>query len=551
MESTILILTILILIVLSTILLCYWAITKTKSVEIEQKELNKFTTDVVFEEYPRTISIGNNKTCNLDTLVPCKMDDPTTVFGCSELLVKCQHFENDIVWKHSDGTEKIIPKNETSNDGYCLVIGEASEACNPYTGDFVLATIDPSSNEYALICNCKNPGFIDKTTLLGNCDHYYICDGKVKDKNKHIEDLECECTDKTQFSSSEFGYPKCKTYTFLEAKQQNIPIESIVDLPKRYMDINYMDPIYRDNMSSKYIINPCASPNALNSLWPDVENKNVSVLDITIITKPQLTQNGKYTCYTDKDPVAYGFISGHKYNNESTAPDLIFNGLEKEKVELIYQSNFDGFKGYVGTSKGLDIDIDTRRHNSKWLSTDADADLSYFLSDKFNNIPGPTDINDDGTKPYATFSDCETQWAWSYTCFNRISYGGDLERRPQAEVVEEGETADTAPCRLYTTDITTHPHSQFNQSRTSRWTTVVMTTHHTGITCIFDKSKPKVTEEDGTTHYYVEQSHILPMDDFNRLSTQLGPVFIDRYGFMRLSEFEQEDNYNTYRQLLT
>jgi hypothetical protein len=80
---------------------------KTKPLSFDDPEVEKFNLDVYYDPYPREIDIWNQYDCNPKSLKICLIDDPTTLLGCKELVVRCVHFDKDT--EYHNGTVEIIP----------------------------------------------------------------------------------------------------------------------------------------------------------------------------------------------------------------------------------------------------------------------------------------------------------------------------------------------------------------------------------------------------------------------------------------------------------
>lgn len=229
-------------------------------------EIPKFYSDVRFDPYPDTINVENEFDCNINSLKICKLDDPTTIFGCKELAVRCHHFDEEIT--HFVNGEKItVPKNESPDEGYALAITTLVDSCNPYHGDLVLVSVDSSSKEYLLICLCKNPGYIGNSHLLGSCETVHICDGKIKSINVPIEQMVCECQDAEQniFYQGSVGenpikVPACHQLNVKEANELYKDWTHLVaeNLKGRdSLNIDYFNHTIKFNTNVQYLLHPC------------------------------------------------------------------------------------------------------------------------------------------------------------------------------------------------------------------------------------------------------------------------------------------------------
>lgn len=221
-------------------------------------ELHKFSVDVTFEQQD-SVSIENKYDCNAKKLRKCDINDPTTLFGCRELAVRCRHFEKDTEFKEN-GETFVIPKNVSSNEGYALALTNISKACNPYHGDLVLVTTNADSNEYMLICSCKNPGYIGNLTILNACEDVFICNGQIDDINKPLEEINCKC-DKTEHSVRyNNGLPTCKTLLVKEANEMYSDWSNFVDWPSdRKISTSVFNKTIQQNLKTSVLLNPCTN----------------------------------------------------------------------------------------------------------------------------------------------------------------------------------------------------------------------------------------------------------------------------------------------------
>ncbi len=196
-------------------------------------DLIEFAYDIHFNPPPDKIVVDNPYECTPTDLRPCKLDDPFSCIGCKSLISTCVHFEKDTTYVDFNGNESTIPANETSNDGYCLTQSNANQRCNPYHGDLVLVQTDPDSKESMLFCDCKNPGYIGNTDILGACDDVFICNGKIDDINQPLEDINCVCTDGMTPETIN-NVPTCTNPTVGDYKHYDDPLfyENVETVPK-------------------------------------------------------------------------------------------------------------------------------------------------------------------------------------------------------------------------------------------------------------------------------------------------------------------------------
>lgn len=242
------------------------------------EEIKKFSVDVVFRQI-ESVSIENKYDCNAKSLRVCSMNDPTTLFGCRELTVRCQHFNKDTEFKEHGKTFEI-PKNKSVNEGYALSITNLAEACNPYHGDLVLVTANSDSNEYMLICSCKNPGFIGNTSLLDACEEVFICDGKIDDLNKPLNEINCKCNADEMTVRYNTGAPVCKPMLVHEANAIYADWSSYVDwVSDRKINKDVFNKTIQQNLKTSVLLNPCTS--SAHDLSVPIPNSKYSTLTRT------------------------------------------------------------------------------------------------------------------------------------------------------------------------------------------------------------------------------------------------------------------------------
>lgn len=212
---------------------------------------------VHFEPFPHKIAIENEFDCNAKSLRTCAMDDPRTLFGCRELHVSCHHFDQETI-HYENGLPNKIPPNRGPNEGYALAIPVTAEVCNPYHGDLALVTLSASSRQYVLLCRCKNPGFVGKATLLGDCTVPTICGGRVVSLDRELRDLECQCKPHEHSVRYEDGLPACKTLLVHEANDR---FDDWTDLlawdNDRTLPTRYFSATIAQNVRSRVLLDPC------------------------------------------------------------------------------------------------------------------------------------------------------------------------------------------------------------------------------------------------------------------------------------------------------
>lgn len=205
-----------------------------------------------------SVDIQNKHDCNLETLRVCDVDDPITIMGCKEFAVRCINFKKEISYIEDGEITMRIPKNSSPREGYVLAIKDLAKSCNPYHGDLVLISSGLRENEYLLICNCKNPGIIGNDTLTGSCESVHICNGKVKDINKPLDQIECSC-EKAEVSKrmNESEIPICVPITVREANDKYNDWSSFVQWGSRdTISTESLSLDYKTNLPDR-ILDPC------------------------------------------------------------------------------------------------------------------------------------------------------------------------------------------------------------------------------------------------------------------------------------------------------
>jgi hypothetical protein len=214
--------------------------------------LKDFSYNIKFTPFPDTINIENPYPCNETDLHECDMNDATTCIGCKTFTASCTHFDKDTKHIDTDGNTTIIPKNKDENTGYCMTTTTVSERCNPYHGDLVLIKLSPESDLSAFTCICKNPGFIGNTKIDGACDTPYICDGKVKDINKPLDEIECDC-EKNYTSVQVESIPMCQAKII-----KDVSMDDSIDFGTRAtVDISVFNENIRNHIQYDKLIDPC------------------------------------------------------------------------------------------------------------------------------------------------------------------------------------------------------------------------------------------------------------------------------------------------------
>lgn len=253
------ILTILVIIAIICVLIAIVSISKVKIKEIkfEQSDIPKFSTDIQYDPYPMTVNIENLYDCNVNSLRVCDINDSTTLFGCKELIVRCHHFDKDTPYIENN-VSTTIPKNSKPDEGYALAITTIADSCNPYHGDLTLIAVNAESDEYMLICTCKNPGYIGNESLLGNCTSVFICNGEIDNIDKPLNKISCICEKNQTNIRYEDGLPVCKNLLVHEANELFADWTHLVPWNSdRQLDISNFNVTISGNMNVTRLLNPC------------------------------------------------------------------------------------------------------------------------------------------------------------------------------------------------------------------------------------------------------------------------------------------------------
>lgn len=225
--------------------------------DYKDPDIRRFSVPVQWDPYPMEIDIENKYDCNADSLRKCDIDDPTTLVGCKEMAVRCHHFDHDQSY-YANGHTTIIPKNSSPTEGYALAITSLADACNPYHGDLVLVGKNAESTEYMMICNCKNPGYIGNEDILGACEDVFICDGKIDDLNRPLDEINCVCNETEVSLRYEDGLPVCKELLVHEANKRYTTWTHLVPWQHdRLIETSAFNPTVRDNVSTRFLVDPC------------------------------------------------------------------------------------------------------------------------------------------------------------------------------------------------------------------------------------------------------------------------------------------------------
>lgn len=217
-------------------------------------ELQKFSYDLVLPNPPENIVLSNPYACTLDELHLCNITDPQSCFGCQNLIASCQHFDSDKLYINAMNEHKTIPANTSPDEGYCMVVHTLAERCNQYHGDLVFVQREPGSTETVLLCNCKNPGLVGNTQILGACDTAFVCHGKVDDINQPLNEMSCICAP-NQMAVTANGIPSCQVKSVMHASSSDFaalgwPVDSV---SSSVMALNI-----RSNFTGANFRNPCS-----------------------------------------------------------------------------------------------------------------------------------------------------------------------------------------------------------------------------------------------------------------------------------------------------
>lgn len=230
--------------------------TKIDENEERIKELYGYSYDLYLENPPANIVIDNPYNCTPEDLRVCDVNDPFSCQGCKSLISSCVHIEKDTRYINHEGVESIVPANASEDEGYCLTRRNTTQSCNPYHGDLVLIQTDPGSFESMLYCECKNPGYIGKTRINGACDEVFVCDGKIADINKPLDEIQCICQADLMAKNIN-GVPTCiaaKVKEYIGFDDEGF-YDGIVTIPKDHFNSTIASTL--SGFPGSNIINPC------------------------------------------------------------------------------------------------------------------------------------------------------------------------------------------------------------------------------------------------------------------------------------------------------
>lgn len=238
------------------------------------EKLHEFTTDVVYDPYPKPRTVENHRDCTVHTLQKCSMSDETSVFGCRELTARCHHFDADtpyVEYNDRDGREErvVVPKNSTADEGYALAVTNIEQSCNPYHGDLVLVAKQlpdvrqpETFAEYMFVCVCKNPGYIGNDDILGNCSTVRVCGGRVQNLNVPLSRMHCVCNEYEEaytYKVKDTYTPACKPLSVRSANAAHDDWSFLVPWNEKYetLGIDKFHTNIARNVRSSKLLNPC------------------------------------------------------------------------------------------------------------------------------------------------------------------------------------------------------------------------------------------------------------------------------------------------------
>lgn len=330
--------------------------------------LKKFSYNIYFEPPPSEINITNPYECTPTDLQLCSISDPFSCSGCKSLISKCTNFIKDIKYIDFDGNETIIPANSNSDEGYCLTTRNPSQVCNPYHGDLVLIQTEQDSNESMLICNCKNPGFIGNLEIGGSCSDVFICNGKIDNINKPLEEINCICED--GFTSENKTTPVCVEATVDNFNYTDSFFSSIIKLSKDHFN----DDI-RNNYKGQYLKNPCNYCLITGEFIPDGYITN--------------TEDGGFQCASNN-------IKSRGIPIRRSNLERLLKGAEGPDAMINIQAHNIIQWGYISNEKYEDITVIFTYNNNKDIlkilnpsDTSGDAKTYYALDMRGHQVVLP------------------------------------------------------------------------------------------------------------------------------------------------------------------
>lgn len=256
MWDTILICTIILIVVIFLLRLF-------KNIEFEtsnQGPLYPFSSDLRFDPFPQQIDVTNPYECSGAELRDCTLSNQASCIGCQSMIARCTHFSSDTTYFDDDGQPHTIPANNDPDEGYCMTItnDDLNVECNVFHGDLALIKIDPESPASMFFCNCKNPGFIGNTSLLGACDTPFICNGEVDDINQQLNDIRCKCSSTQHSVTNNDNLPMCVDMTIQEANSRGRLNEFINNIEAdKLAPIDIFHPNIRNRLNVTALLHPC------------------------------------------------------------------------------------------------------------------------------------------------------------------------------------------------------------------------------------------------------------------------------------------------------
>lgn len=313
-------------------------------------DLINFSADIQFDPFPSTIDITNPYICTGSELKECEINNNLSCIGCQSLIARCIHFEKDTKYFDANNVEHLIPKNDDPNKGYCLTTtNDLNLRCNVYHGDLALIQLSPESSETMAFCNCRAPGLIGNTTLLGACDTPFLCNGNVQDINKPLEEIECNCS-KFETNTRLLDIPTCRSMTVQEASNNGLLNDVVISNPKDLLPIRYFNDTIQNNINVKNLLNPCNKCPITNQ---DIPNYDIGDLHgtkfCTITTNSKsLNRSNEYFGIPFRRSQSDRILSG------SEGPDailgaywyqlLIYTRLENFIQRLVYFITYENNK---------------------------------------------------------------------------------------------------------------------------------------------------------------------------------------------------------------
>lgn len=244
---------------------------RSNELENVSEPLQEFSANVKFDPFPQIVNVENPYACTGSDLRKCIVNDLTSCIGCQSLIASCIHFENDIDFIDVNGETSKIPANASENEGYCLTVSSVEDSCNLYHGDLALVQLSPDNSDSMIICNCRNPGLIGNTAVNGACDTVFICNGKIDELNRPMEQINCVC-ESNSFNVRLNDIPNCQLKTVLAADQENILNELLVEPDQNTLLMNdrtNFNLAIVQNVGSRYLLNPCRNCPITNNLIPN------------------------------------------------------------------------------------------------------------------------------------------------------------------------------------------------------------------------------------------------------------------------------------------